>query len=66
MNERPLFDVTALQVRCPICAAQRDPGEQRTADCGVDQSRAAGDWLRRPTECLNHPRPETDPLPEGF
>ena len=63
MNERPLFDTTTLELRCSICGAHRAPNTQRTPDCGIDQSRASGDWLRRPAECLNHPRPETDEIP---
>ena len=63
MTDQPaLFSVDTLPARCPICAAT-NTGTGRAPDCGIDQSRASGDWLRRPAECLNHPRPETDPVP---
>lgn len=63
MNQRELFDTATLATKCPICGAQKQPDQTRTVDCGIDQSRAAGDWLKRPNECLNMPRPETNPIP---
>ena len=63
MTDQPvLFPLHTLPARCPICGAT-NTGQDRTPDCGIDTSRKAGDWLRRPNECLNTPRPETDAIP---
>lgn len=67
MNQPTLFDPARTSpTPCPVpgCEAIRFPNQHRTPTCHIDRERAlGGDWVRRPAQCLNHPTPESDPIP---
>lgn len=66
LNELALFDADrTVTVRCSVCGATRQPGDERAPDCTVDRDRRAGTlaYRRRPVGCLNTIDPETTPIP---